>query len=240
MRIIAGEFRSRRLESIPGDATRPTPDRVREALFNILQTRMAGASFVDAYAGTGAVGIEALSRGAAHAWFLERDRRALDAIRKNLASLGVERRATVLAGKVLVTLERCPAGIVFLDPPYDLADEYTGALELLGREASGADDRAALGAPQAEGCVRRTASDADGEARRQRAELLRGGGVRDKNVPLLGIDSLKINGLSMTRRDKNVPPCCFSRQEGRWRRPSMFMMAYADAVQVADSGRFSL
>jgi 16S rRNA (guanine(966)-N(2))-methyltransferase RsmD len=132
MRIIAGEFRSRRLESIPGDATRPTPDRVREALFNILQTRMEGASFVDAYAGTGAVGIEALSRGAAHAWFLERDRRALEAIRKNLASLKVERRATVLAGKVLVTLGRCPAGIVFLDPPYDLADEYTGALELLG------------------------------------------------------------------------------------------------------------
>ena len=132
MRVIAGEFRSRRLESIPGDATRPTSDRVREALFNILQTRIEGASFVDAYAGTGAVGIEALSRGAAHAWFLERDRRALDAIRKNLASLGVERRATILAGKVLTTLERCPAGIVFLDPPYHMADEYTGALELLG------------------------------------------------------------------------------------------------------------
>jgi 16S rRNA (guanine966-N2)-methyltransferase len=133
MRVIAGEFRSRRLESIPGDATRPTPDRVREALFNILQTQIAGASFVDAYAGTGAVGIEALSRGAAHAWFLERDRRALDAIRKNLATLGVERRATVLAGKVLVTLERSPPAIVFLDPPYDLADEYRGALELLGQ-----------------------------------------------------------------------------------------------------------
>ncbi len=132
MRIIAGMFRSRRLESIPGDGTRPTPDRVREALFNILQPRIEGASFVDAYAGTGAVGIEALSRGAAHSWFLERDRRALDAIRKNLASLGVERRATVLAGKVLVTLERCPGGIVFLDPPYSLEDEYTGALELLG------------------------------------------------------------------------------------------------------------
>jgi 16S rRNA (guanine966-N2)-methyltransferase len=132
MRVIAGEFRSRRLESIPGVATRPTADRVREALFNMLQTRISGASFVDAYAGTGAVGIEALSRGAAHAWFLERDRRALDTIRKNLASLGLERRATILAGKVLVTLERCPAGIVFLDPPYLLVDEYTGALELLG------------------------------------------------------------------------------------------------------------
>jgi 16S rRNA (guanine(966)-N(2))-methyltransferase RsmD len=134
MRVIAGEFRSRRIESIPGDATRPTADRVREALFNILQTRIEGASFVDAYAGTGAVGIEALSRGAAHAWFLERERRALDTIRKNLAALAIERRATVLAGKVLVTLERCPAGIVFLDPPYDQADEYSGALELLGEK----------------------------------------------------------------------------------------------------------
>ena len=135
MRVIAGTFRSRRLESIPGDATRPTPDRVREALFNILQTRIEGASFVDAYAGTGAVGIEALSRGAAHAWFLERDRRALDAIRKNVASLGVERRATILVGKVLVTLERCPGGIVFLDPPYEMEDEYTGALQMLGTQA---------------------------------------------------------------------------------------------------------
>ena len=105
---------------------------MREALFNILQTRIEGASFVDAYAGTGAVGMEALSRGAVHAWFLERDRRALDAIRKNLASLGAERRATILAGKVLVTLERCPGGIVFLDPPYEMEDEYTGTLGLLG------------------------------------------------------------------------------------------------------------
>ena len=64
MRIIAGEFRSRRLKSLPGDATRPTPDRLRETIFDILQTRIAGAVFVDAYAGTGAVGIEALSRGA--------------------------------------------------------------------------------------------------------------------------------------------------------------------------------
>ena len=73
MRVIAGEFRSRRLESIPGDATRPTPDRVREALFNILP-RIEGATFLDAYAGTGAVGIEALSRGARHAFFLEKNR----------------------------------------------------------------------------------------------------------------------------------------------------------------------
>jgi 16S rRNA (guanine(966)-N(2))-methyltransferase RsmD len=131
MRVIAGEFRSRRLKSIPGDATRPTPDRLRETLFNILARRIEGATFLDAYAGTGAVGIEALSRGACHAFFLERNRHALETIRENLASLGMERRATVVAGPVLVTLAGHAADIVFLDPPYDLEREYGAALELL-------------------------------------------------------------------------------------------------------------
>jgi 16S rRNA (guanine966-N2)-methyltransferase len=136
MRIIAGQYRRRTLRSLPGIEIRPTADRLRETLFNVLSAgdpaALAESTWLDLYAGTGAVGIEALSRGAAHAWFLERDRRALDTIRKNLASLGLERRATILAGKVLVTLERCPGGIVFLDPPYDQADEYAGALDLLG------------------------------------------------------------------------------------------------------------
>ena len=110
MRVIGGEFRSRRLKSIPGDATRPTPDRLRETLFDILAPRIEGAIFVDAYAGTGAVGIEALSRGAAHAYFLERNRAALETIRENLAALGLEARATVVAGPVLLTLPRYPAG----------------------------------------------------------------------------------------------------------------------------------
>ena len=134
MRVIAGEFRSRRLKSIPGAATRPTPDRLRETLFDILQGRIAGATFVDAYAGTGAVGIEALSRGAAHAFFLERNRAALEAIRENLAALGLERRATVAAGPVLLTLERHHAGIVFLDPPYTQEREYGAALDILGAD----------------------------------------------------------------------------------------------------------
>jgi 16S rRNA (guanine(966)-N(2))-methyltransferase RsmD len=131
MRIIAGEFRSRRLQSIPGDATRPTPDRLRETLFDILGPRIAGAIFIDAYAGTGAVGIEALSRGAAHAYFLERHRRALNTIRENLAELQLEARATVVPGPVLLTLPRHKAGIVFLDPPYSLEREYAAALEAL-------------------------------------------------------------------------------------------------------------
>jgi 16S rRNA (guanine(966)-N(2))-methyltransferase RsmD len=137
MRVIGGEFRSRRLKSIPGAATRPTPDRLRETLFDILAPRIEGATFVDAYAGTGAVGIEALSRGAAHAYFLERNRFALETIRENLASLGLESRATVLAGPVLLTLPRCPGDIFFLDPPYDLEREYGSAPEVLGAGQAG-------------------------------------------------------------------------------------------------------
>jgi len=139
MRIIAGEFRSRRLTHIPGNATRPTPDRLRETLFNILAPHVQGAAFVDAYAGTGAVGIEALSRGARHAWFLEKNRAALQAIRDNLASLKLEPRATIVGGPALLTLGgdlACriaghASGIVFLDPPYSLESEYAAALHLL-------------------------------------------------------------------------------------------------------------
>ncbi len=132
MRVIAGEFRSRVLKSIPGASTRPTPDRLRETLFDILGPRVEGAIFVDAYAGTGAVGIEALSRGASHAYFLERSRAALDAIRQNLAALKVESRATVVPGVALAKLTRHATGIVFLDPPYDQEREYAAALDVLG------------------------------------------------------------------------------------------------------------
>ena len=137
MRVIAGEFRPRRLKSLPGAATRPTPDRLRETLFDILQGRVTGATFVDAYAGTGAVGIEALSRGAARAFFLERNRAALDAIRENLAALQLEARGSVIAGPVLLSLAKCRADIVFLDPPYDQEREYRAALELLGENPPG-------------------------------------------------------------------------------------------------------
>jgi 16S rRNA (guanine966-N2)-methyltransferase len=131
MRIIGGEFRSRRIRSIPGEATRPTPDRLRETLFDILQRRIEGATFLDAYAGTGAVGIEALSRGASHAFFLEKNRAALEAIRENIALLGLQSRATVVPGPVLKTLAQYRADIVFLDPPYALEKEYAAALDTL-------------------------------------------------------------------------------------------------------------
>jgi len=129
MRVIGGEFRSRRLRTIPGRATRPTPDRLRETLFDVLAARIAGAVFVDAYAGTGAVGIEALSRGAARCVFLESSRRAVEVIRENLHTLGIEARGSVVVGKVLVSLARQQADIVFLDPPYEMESEYAAAVE---------------------------------------------------------------------------------------------------------------
>ena len=131
MRVIAGEFRSRRLKSLPGLDTRPTPDRLREALFNILATRLEGVVFLDAYAGTGAVGIEALSRGAARAIFIERSKPAAAVLRENLESLHLGGRAEVLQGRVLQYLPQRSADIVFLDPPYTLESEYAEALDIL-------------------------------------------------------------------------------------------------------------
>jgi 16S rRNA (guanine966-N2)-methyltransferase len=133
MRVIAGAFRSRRLKSVPGLAARPTPDRLREPLFDILAPRIEGAVFLDAYAGTGAVGIEALSRGAARAIFLEKSRAAVNVIRENLASLGLENRATIVTGPVLASLASHKPDIVFLDPPYEQERECAAVLELLGR-----------------------------------------------------------------------------------------------------------
>src|SRR6266576_6164817 len=116
MRVIGGEFRSRRLKSIPGLATRPTTDRLRETLFDILGAQVQGVVFLDAYAGTGAVGIEALSRGAARAVFIERSKNAAKILHENLASLGVEGRALVVVAATLSAIEQ-KADIVFLDPP---------------------------------------------------------------------------------------------------------------------------
>jgi 16S rRNA (guanine966-N2)-methyltransferase len=131
MRVIGGEFRSRRLQSMPGMEVRPTPDKIRESLFNILQQEIVGAVFVDAYAGTGAVGIEALSRGARHAIFIEKDRAAVDLIRSNLASLEIEARARVIQGPAAIHLSRLDADIVFIDPPYPREHEYRAAMDAL-------------------------------------------------------------------------------------------------------------
>jgi len=131
MRVIGGEFRSRRLQSMPGMDVRPTPDKIREALFNIIAPEIEDAVFVDAYAGTGAVGIEALSRGARHAVFIEKDRATVQLIKDNLASLGAESRARVMQGNAALLLGGIEADIVFVDPPYAKEREYRAALEAL-------------------------------------------------------------------------------------------------------------
>ena len=136
MRVIAGEFRSRLLKSPAGLDVRPTPDRLRESLFNILAPSLEGRIFADLYAGSGAVGIEALSRGASHAIFVERNHAALKVIRENLKSLGLEGRARVYEERVLKVLLRITADIVFLDPPYPLEQEYPAALALLSDRAA--------------------------------------------------------------------------------------------------------
>lgn len=132
MRVIAGRFRSRRLKSVPGLDTRPTPDRLREALFNVLAPRIHGMVFLDAYAGTGAVGIEALSRGAARAIFIERSRPALAILRENLRSLNLLDSANIITGRAASVIGQYPAEIVFLDPPYEQEREYSACLEVLG------------------------------------------------------------------------------------------------------------
>lgn len=134
MRVIAGEFRSRRLKSMPGMQTRPTPDQLREALFNVLAPRIEGCVFLDAYAGCGSVGIEALSRGARRAVFIEQNRAAARVIHENLASLGARERAVVAGGRVTAILGRFEADIIFLDPPYEQEREYGKALNILGEK----------------------------------------------------------------------------------------------------------
>jgi 16S rRNA (guanine(966)-N(2))-methyltransferase RsmD len=131
VRIIAGEFRGRKLKSVPGLDVRPTPDRLREALFNVLAPRIAGTVFLDAYAGSGAVGIEALSRGASRVILIERLAQALEIIRENLQSLGIRDKVTLVRGRASALLSVHPADIAFLDPPYDLIDEYAASLHAL-------------------------------------------------------------------------------------------------------------
>lgn len=133
MRVIAGRFRSRKLKSVPGLAVRPTPDRLREALFNVLTLQIEGAVFLDAYAGSGAVAIEALSRGAARIILIERNSQALAVARENLQSLDAEAEATLVRGKAAALLSGYRPDIAFLDPPYEQHNEYTDSLEALAR-----------------------------------------------------------------------------------------------------------
>jgi 16S rRNA (guanine(966)-N(2))-methyltransferase RsmD len=138
MRVIGGEFRSRVLKSLPGLDVRPTPDRLREALFSILTARIKGSVFLDLYAGTGAVGIEALSRGAERAIFVENNQDALEVIRFNLKSLGLEQQGRVWQGRASNVIAKIgTVDIAFLDPPYPSEHEYEKALTALADDPPG-------------------------------------------------------------------------------------------------------
>ena len=136
MRVIAGTYRSRPLEAPRGASTRPTSDRLRETLFNILQPRIAHSHFADLFAGTGAVGIEALSRGASHVYFSENSIHAIAALRSNLASLKITANYTLEDRGTRALVERLhklpPIDIVYLDPPWDAASDYESTLSFLG------------------------------------------------------------------------------------------------------------
>ncbi|SBT37518.1 16S rRNA (guanine(966)-N(2))-methyltransferase RsmD [Micromonospora narathiwatensis] len=132
-RIVAGTLGGRRIAAPPGAGTRPTSDRVREALFSAVQAELDldGARFADLYAGSGAVGLEALSRGAEHVLLVESDARAARVIRENIAALRAAPAARLVTGKVATVLAAGadgPYDVVFADPPYAVPDEEITAL----------------------------------------------------------------------------------------------------------------
>ena len=143
MRVLAGRLRRRVLEAPAGLATRPSSDRLRETLFNVLSPSMEGARFLDLYAGSGAVGIEAASRGATQVVLVERAAPALKVLRANLEKLGLRGEVRVEAVSVTAFLRRgrpqssaMQFEMVFLDPPYDAGEEYAVTLGLLGGESN--------------------------------------------------------------------------------------------------------
>lgn len=126
MRVITGTARGRKLITLEGDDVRPTTDKVKESLFNIIQFYVEGASFLDLFAGSGQIGIEALSRGARQVVFVDKSKKSIDVIRQNLKTTGFEKNAVVLHSDSIAFLQRRAEkyDIAFLDPPYS-----TGLLE---------------------------------------------------------------------------------------------------------------
>jgi 16S rRNA (guanine966-N2)-methyltransferase len=140
MRVIAGIYKGRRLKTLEGLKVRPTSDRLRETLFNILAPRIEGSRFLDLCAGSGAVGIEALSRGAESAMFVESSRRAAAVISENLRHCGIGREAGVIVRDALAALRYCAThgqqfDIVYFDPPYD-SPLYSSVLWALARDGT--------------------------------------------------------------------------------------------------------
>ena len=140
MRVIAGALKGRRLKAPAWDGLRPTSDKLRETLFNILAPRVEGARVLDGFAGTGAVGIEAVSRGAAHVTFIENNRRAVALIEENLRACGVKGGYTIQCADVVAALNGLPAAdafdLILLDPPYDI-DNASAALDAAAGRLAG-------------------------------------------------------------------------------------------------------
>jgi 16S rRNA (guanine(966)-N(2))-methyltransferase RsmD len=166
MRIISGKFKSRQLKGAPPAGVRPTSDKLRETLFNILGERVQGATFLDGCAGVGAIGIEAISRGAEFVYFVEQSRKACQIIRENLKELDVQEGFKILEadlGKAFGLMDR-RVDIAFVDPPYDRADLYESTLsrfsgDLLILEHSKRNDL-----PDAAGSLRKIRSLVQGDA----------------------------------------------------------------------------
>ena len=136
MRIIAGKYRGRKLKSPPSAQTRPTSDRLRETLFNVLAPRVEGARFLDLCSGTGAVGIEALSRGAEHVMFVDQSRKMCSLIEANTSALGIDQKEFEIVNadasdylRRQAKKEREPFDIIFFDPPY--AGDYAAVLSFI-------------------------------------------------------------------------------------------------------------
>jgi len=148
MRVVAGDLGGRRLVAPVGTATRPTTDRVREAVFNSLASAglLDGALVADLFAGSGSIGIEALSRGAQRCVFVERDRSALQALRENLDTLDLTSRSKVLASDAMSVASTIDADLVFADPPYDF-DEWSDLLGRIRADTVVAESGAAITAP---------------------------------------------------------------------------------------------
>lgn len=134
MRVIGGKYRGRRLKALEGLAVRPTSDRLRETLFNILAKLIKDSRFLDLCAGSGAVGIEALSRGASHVTFVDQSRRACSAIQANLETIGITNEATIIHKDAVSALKHLTGkfDFIFFDPPYE-SDVYDRVLRELGR-----------------------------------------------------------------------------------------------------------
>jgi 16S rRNA (guanine966-N2)-methyltransferase len=134
VRVISGKFKSRRLKATPPAGIRPTSDKLKETLFNILGATVDGATFLDGCAGMGAIGIEAISRGAAFVYFVEQSRKACHIIRENLKSLGVQEGFKILEMDLIraIDLLGAPIDIAFLDPPYERNDLYEASLNRFG------------------------------------------------------------------------------------------------------------